>query len=87
MKRKMKVIKHEQKTKKNKENRDNKNHIFANINENDLKKNINITQEKTTSTFKNITNFYHSKNSGFIDISLQKYGCSNFNGNGYYVIK
>ena len=82
----MKVIKYEQKTKKNKENRNNKNHIFANINENYFQKNINITQEKTTSTFKNITNLYHSKNSCFVNVSLQKYGCSKFNENGYYVL-
>ena len=77
----MRILNQEQIIKKNKENVNNSSIINSNIN------NSNLNKEKSSININIITKFHHSKNSGFRDTSLIKYGCSKFNENGYYVLK
>lgn len=81
MKRKMRITSQEQIIKKNKENVNHSSIINLDINKS------NLNKENSSVNINIVTKFHHSKNSGFMDTSLIKYGCSNFNENGYYVLK
>ena len=80
MKRKMRILNQEQIIKKNKENVNYSSIINLDIN------NSNLNKENSSININLVTKFHHSKNSGFRDTSLIKYGCSKFNENGYYVL-